>query len=95
MFCSGPNSENERDQILTQYLVKETIGGLTVYKCQICGHSSANNKSNVINHIESLHFPNLFTYPCKFCGEEKKTKKSLIRHVSNYHQEEKRMSVDF
>ena len=27
-------------------------------------------RHNLINHVESVHFPNTFTYTCKFCGKQ-------------------------
>ena len=43
------------------------------------------NKSNIVNHVESIHFPNLFIYTCQYCGKEYRTKNSLNVHISVNH----------
>ena len=54
------------------------------WKCTICGKESA-QKQNLVKHVESVHFPGLFSYECKHCGKTFKAKNSLYFHVSSTH----------
>ena len=59
----------------------ETSSG---WKCTVCGKESA-QKQNLVKHIESVHFPGLFSYECKFCGKTFKAKNNLYFHVASTH----------
>ena len=54
------------------------------WKCTICGKESA-QKVNLVKHVESVHFPDLFSYDCKHCGKTFNAKNSLYAHVSRIH----------
>eukprot|EP00092_Neocalanus_flemingeri_P105259 GFUD01134876.1.p1 GENE.GFUD01134876.1~~GFUD01134876.1.p1 ORF type:complete len:105 (+),score=13.50 GFUD01134876.1:100-414(+) len=54
------------------------------WKCTVCGKESA-QKQNLVKHVESVHFPGLFSYECKFCEKTFKAKNSLYFHVSSTH----------
>ena len=82
---SGKESDRS---ILHQYIKKENGSGRTLFVCSLCGKSNA-QKSNLMNHVESVHFPNLFTYSCKYCGKVYNAKNSLNVHMSTSHREEK------
>jgi len=58
--------------------------GFKSFKCTICQKLFA-KKSDLAIHIEGLHFPGTFTYPCKYCGEVLDTKKRLYHHQSKKH----------
>jgi len=86
---SSFNKGKESDRsILHQYIKKENGSGRTLFVCSLCGKSNA-QKSNLMNHVESVHFPNLFTYSCKYCGKVYNAKNSLNVHMSTSHREEK------
>ena len=78
----------ENRNILNDYIIKDVQNGRTVYKCSMCGKFNAQN-SNIRNHVESVHFPNLFTYTCTYCGKQYNAKNSLNVHISTTHRREK------
>jgi len=55
------------------------------YFCNICQMYRKRQKSDVRNHIESKHFPNMFSYSCDQCDYVAGTNKALSRHVQNVH----------
>ena len=81
---------NDR-RILTNYIIREE-GENALFKCTICGHVNA-LKTNVLNHVESIHFPNTFQYSCDICGKTTKSKQSLYKHVSVNHRQGKMAST--
>ena len=78
-FLTGRNDRS----ILTNYITKEETEG-SLFKCTICGHVNA-LKTNVLNHVESIHFPDTFVYNCQVCGKTTKSKQSLYKHMSVNH----------
>jgi len=56
----------------------------TGWKCTVCAKESA-QKQNLLKHVESVHFPGIFSYECKFCGKTFKAKNNLYFHVSSNH----------
>jgi len=83
---AGAAGSNDR-RILTNYIIREE-GENSLFKCTICGHVNA-LKTNVLNHVESIHFPNTFQYSCDICGKTTKSKQSLYKHVSVNHRQGK------
>jgi len=81
----GKGSEPDRS-ILHEYIKKEVIDGRPVSVCTMCGKSN-NQKQNLMNHVESVHFPNMFTYTCKYCGKIYNAKNSLYVHMSTSHRD--------
>ena len=75
-------------RMLNEYVKKEVINGRSVSVCTMCGKSNA-SRPNIVNHIESVHFPNTFTYTCKYCGKTFNAKNSLYVHISTGHRGEK------
>jgi len=53
--------------------------------CGICYQFSNRSVTNVKNHIESKHFPNLFTYTCKHCEMTFGTNTALEIHTRRTH----------
>ena len=74
-------------RVLYEYIKKEVINGKSVSVCTMCGKSNS-QKHNIVNHVESVHFPNMFTYSCKYCGKTYNAKNSLHVHISTSHREE-------
>ena len=68
-------------QDLDQFVLTSEDGS---YYCGICSQA-ANQKSNLKKHIESKHFPNLFSYQCPECPHVVGTKKALDRHKERIH----------
>jgi len=83
----GKGGEPDRS-ILHEYIKKEIINGRTLSVCTMCGKANA-QKQNLMNHIESVHFPNMFTYNCKYCGKTYNAKNSLYVHMSTSHRDQK------
>ena len=65
---SGWSGSEPDRSILHGHIKKEIINGKSVSVCTICGKSNS-QKWNIMNHVESVHFPNMFTYSCKYCGK--------------------------
>ena len=72
-------------QDLDQFVLTSEDGS---YYCGICSQA-ANQKSNLKKHIESKHFPNLFSYQCPECPHVVGTKKALDRHKERIHPKSK------
>jgi len=56
------------------------------FRCNIC-HKLVNQKTHVLNHLESIHFPQSFTYMCPVCSAVFNTRNKLYKHkhaVHNY-----------
>jgi len=84
---TGTGSEPNRSA-LYEYIKKETANDKSVFSCILCGKSNS-QKINIVNHVESVHFPNMFIYTCKFCGKTYNAKNSLYVHISTSHRMQK------
>ena len=85
----GLNQTGADRTILNDYIVKECLEGRTLFKCTMCSKASS-QKPNIVNHVESVHFPGTFLYTCKYCGKEYNAKNSLNVHISTIHREQKK-----
>ena len=65
-----------------QYIERRLDG---VYICNICHESSSDRRYRVLNHVESKHFPNTFSYQCQHCNTVLGTNTALIRHIDRVH----------
>jgi len=74
-----------RDQ-LAEYITKTQDETGSKYFCTLCQMSN-NLKSNVMNHVESAHFPNSFAYNCDYCDKTFKSLNSKNVHVSRNHKD--------
>ena len=71
----GPFSKPED---FNQYVSRNEAG---IPMCSIC-HGFVNKAIvNVVNHIESKHFPSTFSYSCPNCHRIVATRKALQRHL--------------
>jgi len=86
-YEAGKGGEPDRS-ILLENIKKEFINGKSCFVCTLCGKSNS-QKSNLLKHVESVHFPTLFEYNCKYCGKSFGAKNNLYVHISNYHRENK------
>ena len=55
------------------------------YTCNICKTFFENNMFVTRNHVESSHFPSIFTYTCSQCGCVFSTWNKLFLHKSSEH----------
>jgi uncharacterized C2H2 Zn-finger protein len=58
------------------------------FKCIICGKING-RKDHAENHIESIHFPGVFQYNCKYCELIFTGRNKLYLHVNQMHQGQK------
>ena len=70
--------------VLLKYIHRNDNGQESLFTCSLCGKSNA-QKNNMMIHVESVHFPGMFAYSCKYCPKVLNTKKALYGHVNNYH----------
>jgi hypothetical protein len=71
---------------LKSYISKDELSGQ--HTCVICNYANR-NAGNVRNHVESRHFPNMFEYTCKICGDLFGTKTQLNNHLARSHKKDK------
>ena len=55
------------------------------YVCQLCGVHSCRRKCSIINHIEDVHFHNLFEYPCTRCKSILGSENAHSKHMTKFH----------
>ena len=72
---SGPDRK-----LLLNYLQRTSDG----FSCNICGKQNS-QRGNSMNHVESVHFPNMFEYECYVCGKKANNYNSLQVHISTNH----------
>ena len=77
-FCSGL-------QELDQFVVRNEMS--RKYECSLCSKFGHKSRSNVRNHIESIHYPGMYTYSCDACGTVLNTRRALEVHKSAYHKQ--------
>ena len=61
---------------------------LGMFQCTICNKQTA-RKDNLFKHLESIHFPNSFTYTCDYCQVIFSTKKKKEYHLAKFHRNRK------
>ena len=66
-----------------QYMSKIGVG---TFSCNICPY--VKTKTMVRNHVESIHYPNTFTYTCPICGKAFGTNNSYVCHKKRAHKGE-------
>jgi len=71
---------------LLQFVFRDTsVEGKPKYLCSICNKFSHVSRTNVRNHVESKHFPNVFSYMCEVCGQAFPSKNNVQLHRSRVH----------
>jgi len=73
----------EDPQDLLQFVRKDHGDGK--FYCTVCEKFAHKYSSGARNHVESQHFPNLFTYPCTDCEMIFSTKSNFALHRSRKH----------
>merc|ERR1712112_370271 len=66
--------------------IVDTDSNVLVFRRKVCGKING-QKSNLMDHIESVHFPGCFKYWCKVCMKSFDTRQSLYRHMKVNHKE--------
>ena len=68
----------DKDMLLAN--ISEEMGpGGKVFKCDLCS-KIIKVKQNMLSHLESKHFPGMFSYECQQCGKKYNNRKSLGNH---------------
>ena len=68
---------------MDQYIAQQPASGL--YLCSICQNFSHKGRIQLRNHVESVHFKGVFSYPCTKCYKVVDSKKALENHMYRYH----------
>ena len=76
---SGLTSPADFDQYLNNL-------GAGSYSCTLCSY--VKSKTLVRFHVESIHFPNTFSYNCPHCGKNFGTHKAYVVHKNRIHKGE-------
>ena len=69
---------------LFQFVV-ETFDGGKRFHCGLCNKFAHSGKTHVRNHVESVHYPNSFLYPCDQCEKSFPSKQNFQLHRSRVH----------
>ena len=70
-----------RDSLLSYITCKDSTPN--VHVCTLCGHEGTGGKHNVLNHVESVHFP-YFNYQCDICSKSYKSRNAYNVHISRH-----------
>jgi len=71
---------------LLQFVARDSSEpGKPKYVCTLCNKFGHQSKTNVRNHVESKHFPNVFSYTCEQCGQSFPSKNNVQLHRSRVH----------
>ena len=71
-------------KMLEDYIAKDFSSEDGGFLCIIC-NKSFNRKCHTVNHLENIHFPDVFKYPCKHCSIVFTSKNVLYKHVHKEH----------
>ena len=55
------------------------------YYCTLCNDFSQKSSTNTRNHVEAIHFPNMFSYHCEECDKPCSTMTNYAYHKSTKH----------
>ena len=77
---------------LFQFVVENFDGGKR-FHCGLCNKFAHSGKTHVRNHVESVHYPNSFLYPCDKCEKSFPSKQNFQLHRSRVHKHEKNNPV--
>ena len=79
-----PPTVNDRKDLMNHIDLVRQPDDYPQFVCNLCGKANS-QKSNMLNHVESVHFPSLFLYECPYCGKAHNTKNALSVHISVKH----------
>ena len=77
----GSNFQSPEE--LLQFVTKSTEG--STFECTLCSNFRAVRKGLVRNHLESIHFPGVFSYSCHLCNRQFQGRNALAVHKSAVH----------
>jgi len=71
---------------LFQFVIENFDGGKR-FHCGLCNKFAHSGKTHVRNHVESVHYPNSFLYPCDQCDKSFPSKQNYQLHKSRVHKQ--------
>ena len=77
----GSNFQSPEE--LLQFVTKSAEG--STFECTLCSNFRAVRKGLVRNHLESIHFPGVFSYSCHLCNRQFQGRNALAVHKSAVH----------
>ena len=77
--------EPDRTMLLAHISREMDANGKLYFKCGLCW--KIGSKENILCHLESCHFPGMFTYNCQHCNKQYNNKGSLKSHLSVKHRD--------
>ena len=81
--------ENREEVDLHGYSSKITEGeNIGKIQCNLCGKISR-DRTNLFEHVESIHFPGSYEYQCDQCGKKFDAKQKWRMHRSRVHSSKK------
>ena len=85
LVLGGPGSTFTSPEELFQFVGKtEKTPGVPDTYCTIC-QKRFPGRAAVRNHVESVHFPGMFNYPCHTCHKILYSKSALNTHITTTH----------
>jgi len=86
MATAGGAEGNKGRQQLELHIERflEEGSGVYRFKCNLCGKVN-NRKQHIENHLESIHFPGISSYPCRFCEAVFTSRNNRDKHVQVNH----------
>ncbi|XP_023331621.1 protein bric-a-brac 2 isoform X12 [Eurytemora carolleeae] len=55
------------------------------FYCKLCNIFTSTRRNLVRNHVESIHFPGMFSYYCSGCNKSFNSNNALAVHTSTFH----------
>ena len=85
LVLGGPGATFTSPEELFQFVGKtEKTPGVPDTYCTIC-QKRFPGRAAVRNHVESVHFPGIFNYPCHTCHKILYSKSALNTHITTNH----------
>jgi len=83
---TGAKGEFGDPSDLFQFVVESFAEGKR-FHCGLCNKFAHSGKTHVRNHVESVHYPNSFLYPCDQCEKSFPSKQNYQLHRSRVHKQ--------
>ena len=84
---STPGCQFQDPSELLQFVHRSPDDGR--FHCTLCNNFSHQNSSCTRNHVESHHYPNIFSYPCDLCEQIFDTRTKFNTHKQLKHKKVK------
>jgi len=84
MAAAAVQDGNKGPEFLNKHIIKVTDGSNAQFQCTLCGKNHR-QKIHAQNHVESLHFPEMFVYNCQYCNLSFNGRNKFYVHNSKFH----------